>query len=102
MPDLDPTEIDALVDAVIEKLRGLSGEPDLERRPAIGPRLEQLSELLPVRRLGIAGMELTQSTQHHGAAGPTYGADNSVPLVALKTLVVRVYPYLRQGFSRSE
>ena len=102
MPEFDPTEIDALVDAVIEKLRGLSGEPDLERRPAIGPRLEQLSELIPVRRLGIAGMELTQSIQHHGAAGPSYGADNSVPLVALKTLVVRVYPHLRQGFSRSD
>ena len=53
--------------------------------------------MFPRRALRIASMELTQSIQHHGAAGTSYGPDNSVPLVALKTLVVRVYPYVREG-----
>ena len=54
---------------------------------------------LPRRSLRIAGMELTQSIQHHGAAGESFGPDNSVPLVALKTLVVRVYAHLRPGLA---
>ena len=57
---------------------------------------EQLpGELFGHTRLGIAGIELTQSVQHHGAAGPSYGTDNSVPPVALKPLLARVYPYVR-------
>ena len=83
MPDFNPTDLDAIVNAVVQRLRG---EPDLERPPAFIPKPEPLPDLFPRRGLGIAGMELTQSTQHHGAAGPSYGADNSVPLVALKTL----------------
>jgi hypothetical protein len=106
MPDLNQTDLDRLVNAVIARLRGqLPGripipgvEPDLEQLPPLVPGREELPELFPRRALRIAGMELTQSIQHHGAAGPSYGADNAVPLVALKTLVVRVYPYVRPGF----
>jgi hypothetical protein len=111
MSDINPTELDALVDLVVARLRGQlpggghfpipGGESDLERPPVIGPRPEQLPDLFPRHTLGIAGMELTQSIQHHGAAGGSFGADNSVPLVALKTMVARVYPYLRPGFAVS-
>jgi hypothetical protein len=112
-------ELDALVDAIAQRLvarfpgiipapgipspgipnpGGPIGEPDLER-PNLpwDPRTSASADVLPRPRLGIAGMELTQSIQHHGAAGPSYGADNSVPLIALKTLVVRVYPYVGAG-----
>jgi hypothetical protein len=51
------------------------------------------------RKLQIAGMELTQSIQHHGAGGSSFAPDNSVPLVALKKLVARVYPYVRAGLA---
>jgi hypothetical protein len=41
---------------------------------------------------------LTQSIQYSDVVSPTYGAPNSVPLVALKALVVRVYPHVVSGF----
>jgi hypothetical protein len=47
------------------------------------------------RKLQIAGIELMQSIHHHGAVGENFGPDNSVPLVAAKTFVARVYPFVR-------
>src|SRR4051812_35699121 len=72
---------------------GPFGEIDPERPnlPFDGPH-NSGADALPRARLGIAGMELTQSIQYSGAAGTTFGDDNSVPLVALKTSVARVYP----------
>lgn len=64
------------------------------QRPALPPGLEQLPDLFPRTRLAIQGMELTQATQHYGTG---HGDQNGVPLVALKPLVARVYPYVRQG-----
>ena len=77
-----------------------TGEPDLERPPlAWEPLNDGPIHTLPRRALRIAGMELTQSIQHHGAAGESFGPDNSVPLVALKTMIVRVYPFVRPGLA---
>ena len=87
---IDPLSIDAIADAVAARLgaRGLPQLPDREELPDLG---------IPGSRFGIAGIELTQVVQHHSAAGTTYGADNSVPLVALKDLIVRAYPYYHVG-----
>ena len=95
---LDASELDAIADVVIARLRGpdrpLPGLPD---QVPLVPERPQLPDLLPRRRLGVAGIELTQVIQHHGAAGQSYGVDNGVPLVALKTLVARVYPWATRG-----
>ncbi len=103
-------ELDALADAVAKRLQGRfggsipipvpKGEPDLER-PQVpwDPLDEGPVEILRRRRLRIVGIELTQSIQHHGAVGESFGPDNSVPLVALKALVARVYPYVRSGLA---
>src|SRR4029078_10208300 len=48
-------------------------------------------------QLALAGLELTQSIQHNGTVGTSYGDDNSIPLVALKPLVVRAYSYVQPG-----
>jgi len=83
-------ELDAIVDAVVARL-GVGGVPAL-------PDREQLPDLgIHGWRFTIAGIELTQAVQHHNAAGKSYGADNSVPLVALKDLVARAYPYVSAG-----
>lgn len=99
-----PLSLDALTDLVAARLAS--------RQPASGgmgdglPTLPWLSpsqgiDLRDPRLSGatltIAGVEFTQSIQHHGAVGTSYGPDNSVPLVAYKTLVARVYPFVRQG-----
>lgn len=72
--DFDKLEgfVDAIADRVLGKLK--DGLP---------------VEVLP--RLHIQGLELTQSTQYYGTG---YGPNNSVPIVALKPLVVRAYPYV--------
>jgi hypothetical protein len=104
-------ELDALADALVQRLLpnlpvnvpgvpmpGVPLEPDPERAylPKPVPSGGAVDIFLR-ERIGIAGIELTQSIQHHGAAGTSYGEDNAVPLVALKTLVARVYPYVRPG-----
>ncbi len=102
-----PLSLDALADLVAARLatrqptadRGGNGDglPALPwRSPSQGidlrdPRLSGAS-------LAIAGVEFTQSIQHHGAVGTSQGPDNGVPLVAYKTLVVRIHPFVRQGF----
>ena len=111
MPNSEIPNLDALTDAIVQRLSqrfpgGLPpigvptpsfpgsgspfGEIDPERpnAPFNGPYNSGV-DTLPRARLGIAGMELTQSIQYNGAAGTTYGDDNSIPLVALKTLVAR-------------
>ena len=110
MSDSDRRDIEAIVDAVLKRLQiGLGGaspismqqgEPDLGR-PQLpwDPLDEGPVPYLRRRKLQISGMELTQSIQHHGAAGQSFGADNAVPLVALKTLVARVYPSVRPGLA---
>ena len=59
--------------------------------------LAKLKDGIPVvvlPRLHIQGLELTQSTQYYGTG---HGPNNSVPIVALKPLVVRAYPYVSAG-----
>jgi hypothetical protein len=53
-----------------------------------------LPSLRPPTRLANQGLELTQSVQHYGRG---YGAENSVPLVALKPMVPRAYTYVQPG-----
>jgi hypothetical protein len=119
MPNPENSNFDALADAIVQRLSqrspgglrpigvptpgipgsgGPFGEIDPERPnlPFDGPH-NSGADALPRARLGIAGMELTQSIQYSGAAGTTFGDDNSVPLVALKTLVARVYPVAHAG-----
>lgn len=121
MQNPDGPELDALANAIAQRLGarfsgtiptpgipnpgipnpgGPIGEPDLER-PNLpwDPHSLAGADVLPRARLGIAGMELTQSIQYNGAAGVSYGADNAVPLIALKTLVARVYPYASAGLA---
>jgi hypothetical protein len=94
--------LDALVDAIADRVLGkLSGRPT---RGPTGEPVPQLPDLpggmrddLPLvvhPKLRVQGLELTQSTQYYGTG---YGADNSVPIVALKPLVVRAYPYVSAG-----
>lgn len=76
------------------------GEPDLERPPTLPPFNQ--SQIPNPRidfgsRVAIAGVEYTQSVQYNSVTTPTYGDDNSVSLVAYKTLVVRMYPTVRRG-----
>jgi hypothetical protein len=112
MPDPGSFDaIDAIANAVAARLSGRmpgvpglpglpggpAGEPDLELPPSFDrPQLNRPG-LLPTRHLAITGIELTQSIQHFNAGGRGYGHDNSVPLIALKTLVARVYPYVSTG-----
>jgi hypothetical protein len=104
----DPTgpDIAALTAAVAKNLggllQGLPGlhQPDAELPPVLwDPPTQRPDDLLPKRQLAIAGVELTQSIQFNGAVGTSYGIDNSIPLVALKTLVARVYPFVRPGLA---
>lgn len=102
-------DLDALTTAVAQQLAaqipGLSPslpprQPDPELPPVLwDPPTPLPDELFPRRRLVIAGVELTQSIQYNGTVGTSYGADNFVPLVALKTLAVRVYPAVRRGIA---
>lgn len=95
-------DLDALAGAVLARLRGLDQpRPDLPQGVPLVPERPNLPDLLPRRRLGVAGIELTQAIQHHGAAGQSHGADNAVPLVALKTMVARVYPWASRGVALS-
>ena len=102
-------DLDALTTAVAQRLAGqIPGlsfptaprQPDLELPPVLWDPLNQRpDDLFPRRRLVIAGVELTQSIQYNGAVGASYGTDNSIPLSALKTLAVRVYPAVRPGLA---
>jgi hypothetical protein len=99
----DGPELNALVAAVAQRLAGRVGanpaQPDLEQ-PLLWDPPEQLPDVLwPRRHLALAGLELTQSIQYNGAVGVSYGDDNSIPLVALKPLVVRAYPYVQPGIA---
>lgn len=93
-----PPNLDALADAIALRLaRGMPmpGEPmpGLPQFPDWPPgQIEP--DLARRTRLAIDGIELIQVTQHFQSA---HGADNSVPLVALKPLVVRAYPAVRRG-----
>jgi hypothetical protein len=120
MPNPESPDLDALADAIAQRLGarfpgglrpigiptpgvpgsgGPYGEIDPER-PPFPPDAYTSGTVgnLPRTSLAIAGMELTQSIQYSGAAGVTYGNDNAIPLVALKTLVARVYPVVHTGF----
>ena len=94
--------VDGLIDAIAERVLG-----KLTGRLNLGPSGEPLPQLpdwpfgrkhvepLIVRpKLHVRGLELTQSTQYFGTG---YGAENFVPIVALKPLVVRAYPYVSAG-----
>ncbi|WP_143198937.1 hypothetical protein [Bradyrhizobium sp. NAS80.1] len=103
----DGPELDALVAAVARQFAGLFRgkpvQPDLEQPPLPWDPQNQLPDLLwPRRHLALAGLELTQSIQYNGAVGVSYGDDNSIPLVALKPLVVRAYPYVQPGVAEPD
>lgn len=90
--------LDALADAVALRLaRGMPmpGEPmpGLPQFPDWPPGQVE-PEIARRTRLVIDGIELTQVTQHFRSR---HGEDNSVPLVALKPMVVRAYPAVRRG-----
>lgn len=101
MPN-DFGNIDGLIDAIADRVIGkLAGRPNLGPSGEPLPHLPDLpwdrNEEVPrlVRpRLRVQGLEITQSTQFYGTG---YGAENSVPIVALKALVVRAYPYVSAG-----
>jgi hypothetical protein len=100
-------ELDAIVAAVARRLAGRfpnhPAQPDPERPPLLWDPPHQLpDELWPRRHLALAGLELTQSVQYNGAVGVSYGDDNSIPLVALKPLVVRAYPYVQPGIAEPD
>ena len=98
--DFDNLEglVDAIADRVLGKLtgrpnQGPTGEP-LPQFPNLPGGREEIPPLVVRPRLRLQGLELTQSTQYYGTG---YGAHNSVPIVALKPLVVRAYPYVTPG-----
>jgi len=95
-------DLEGLVDAIADRVLG-----KLTGRPNLGPTGEPSAQLpdlpwgpkdVPALvfhpRLRVQGLELTQSTQFYGTG---YGPDNAVPIVALKPLVVRAYPYATPG-----
>ena len=100
-------ELDAIVAAVARRLSGSfpnrPAQPDPERAPLLWDPRDQLPDILwPRRHLALAGLELTQSIQYNGAVGASYGDDNSIPLVALKPLVVRAYAYVQPGIAEPD
>jgi hypothetical protein len=113
MPTPDVPDLDALADAVAARLAGRLGVPGVPGRPAGLPagddagllpgwiKPEQLEDgwqqVFSEASVGIDSVEFTQSTQFNSAVTPGYGTDNSVPLVAHKMLVVRVYPGVRSS-----
>ena len=109
-PDQTAT-LDALADAVAKRIAARTsfpqtgplqprGEPDpeLPQFPPQGlPGYTPLGPLQVGSRVGIAGIEYTQSIQYNSVSSPRYGDDNTIPLVAYKALVARVYPNVRHG-----
>jgi hypothetical protein len=93
LPDLD-----ALADAIALRLlrgRPQPGEPMPQLPPFPGWPPGRVEPDLTLRtRLVIDGLELTQVTQHFRSP---HGEDNSVPLVALKPMLVRAYPAVRRA-----
>lgn len=90
--------VDAIADRVLGKLTGRPNEGPTGAPPPQLPDLPSVSkDVLPLvvhPKLHFQGLELTQSTQYYGTG---YGPDNTVPIVALKSLVVRAYPYVSAG-----
>lgn len=90
--------LDAIADRVLGKLTSrLNQEATGEPSPQLphlpwGPKDSPLLVVHP--RLHVQGLELTQSIQYYGTG---YGPENSVPIVALKSLIVRAYPYVSAG-----
>jgi hypothetical protein len=99
-------ELDAIVAAVARRLAGTfpnrPAQPDPENPPLLWDPPQLPDILWPRRHLALAGLELTQSIQYNGAVGVSYGDDNSIPLVALKPLVVRAYPYVQPGVAEPD
>ena len=96
----DISGLDALADALMERLTGRfgpTGAPNPQLQPGVPLFDDPRRDFLIGARLRIAGVEFTQSIQHNGSAGASYGRDNAVPLVAYKTMVARVYPTVRRG-----
>ena len=91
--------IDAIVDRVLARMgsapiQGPLGEPSPEQLPDLPPGQRGVPPFLTHPKLHSKGLEVTQSIQYYGTG---YGPDNSVPIVALKPLVVRAYPYVTPG-----
>lgn len=98
----DIAGLDALADAIALRLSGRpgsgpTGEPNPQLPSGVPLFDDPRRDFLVGASLKIAGVEFTQSTQYNGSAGPSYGPDNAVPLVAYKTMVARVYPFVRRG-----
>ena len=90
--------VDAIADRLLGKLTGRPNQGPIGESPSQLPDLpfgpKEVLPLVTHPRLRTQGLELTQSTQYFGTG---YGPDNSVPIVALKPLVVRAYPYVTAG-----
>lgn len=101
----DGDALDRLAEIVAERVlqglhpTGIGGRVPALEEPQLPsfPSREGIVDAPRPATLHVAGVELTQSIQHHGAAGPSYGTDNSVPLVALKSLVARALPVVSPG-----
>ena len=98
----DISGLDAFADALSERLVGRlgfgpTGAPNPQLPSGVPLFDDPRRNFLVGASLRIAGVEFTQSIQHNGSAGPSYGRDNAVPLVAYKTMVARVYPIVRRG-----
>ncbi|GAC1323101.1 MAG: hypothetical protein NVSMB2_20640 [Chloroflexota bacterium] len=97
--------LDGLVNAVTERVlqslasggQATSVTPDAGRLPQGYTSGGVFADIPLHDELAIAGVELTQSTQYNSSVSGGYGPENGVPLVALKTLVARAYPVVRQG-----
>ncbi|MPR13052.1 hypothetical protein [Microvirga tunisiensis] len=98
-PDAVRAALEALVRALAPNAagglgRGPTGEPTPGQPVLPEPFPVEIPPLVTWARLAIQGLEFTQAIQHYGTG---YDADNAVPLVALKPMVVRAYPYVARG-----
>ncbi len=85
---MEDFELDTLATRIASKL----GVPV----PGLGAD-RPLVDIRSTTALLVASVEYTQSIQFNGTAGQGYGPNNSVRLVAYKSMVARAYPLVQRG-----